>query len=90
MAGGISRVACLARGRLGDPSKRDLLGRDVQPVPHVDRADRDEERREAACRLWLCSLREAAHGGRFVVEQVKDRGQLRDHEQVVDALGGVQ
>src|ERR1700681_43328 len=40
--------------------------------------------------IWLYSLREAAHGDRFVVEQVKDRGELRDHEQVVDAFGGVQ
>src|SRR5205823_10261822 len=29
-------------------SERDLLRCDVQPVPHVNRADRDEERCEAA------------------------------------------
>jgi hypothetical protein len=33
----------------------------------------------------LASLSETADGGRFVIEQVKERGELRDHEQVVDA-----
>jgi hypothetical protein len=40
--------------------------------------------------LHVVTLREAAHGDRFVVEQVKHRGELGDDEQVVDALGGVQ
>ena len=54
-----------------------------------DPSERNLLRRDVQPDL-ACSLREAAHRNRFVVEQVKDRGELRDHEQVVDALGGVQ